>query len=483
MPGLALLVFILVRLLASGASSGSSSQTSLQIRGTHLAWVLRVLLLGVAVGLALEGTVLLPLLLALAAYPTLLLEWVLVPAGIPGLAFVATRVLRPAFVGNENYSAAVFWELRARLRFGLLLKPKSLGRWSQRLFHDRWTKPRGASLAARAILDALAGDLDSARQLFNLGMNFRHSTYSIRAYCQAWLMADAARRGDYVEVRRLSWWGKRTWRARFMDACAARLQGEAFAAPLRLVCLWLLAPGRRASFGLLRTALRAAPNELDAALAPGFAAARDATVALLSAPGARVTRGRLRRLAVSWEQVLASDEVRARLGKRLSELDAAADASLLQSRFEAGIVDLLSDAWRRSRPEPASGGEPALLAAAVDQARSQLLDQLEPLVEQLPTGKHPSRGDSEGHHRSWAEIRALCERYLTLFPDEGGALYDSFGSTLLNHGSWLHNTELAYALARDVFAWLCWLAPTGHDDRELLVSNHGISLRAADSST
>ncbi len=127
-------------------------------------------------------------------------------------------------MGTENDSAAVLNELRARLRWGWLLDDERLLRLSRPLRRgDRIDAARGATVAVRATLDALKGDFEHARPLFALAMEMRHSPRNVRCYCQAWLLADAAKRADYVEVLRLSWRGPRTLRRKFLRACAERL--------------------------------------------------------------------------------------------------------------------------------------------------------------------------------------------------------------------------------------------------------------------
>src|SRR5262249_17978649 len=161
-------------------------------------------------------------------------------------------------------------------------------------------------------------------------------------------------------------------------ACAAVLLNEKRRSAPRLYGWWLLAPNRLQNWGLLQLALAAQPPAAEPVILPGFAGARDATVALLAAPSTRVTRPRLREVATAWEKVFESDDIHAQLARRLTELDASADAGGLAGQFEEQIVDLLAEAWRRSVPDslPPGALEPVLLQSAIDRVRYRLLDEL-----------------------------------------------------------------------------------------------------------
>src|SRR6185503_11116778 len=122
-----------------------------------------------------------------------------------------------------------FHELRARVRRGFGLGDESTQRLARRLapiFDDPNDRTvRGATVTARGMLDVIGGGWESGRDLFNVVQDMRwlHAPRSVRAYCQGWLLADAAARGAHHEVIRLSRRGPATRRRAFLAACARRL--------------------------------------------------------------------------------------------------------------------------------------------------------------------------------------------------------------------------------------------------------------------
>ncbi len=472
-----LIVIVIIRVVLS--YQGQQPSTWLTVRPSFLAAALRFALLIGAYGVWANGgpTWLIGLLL-LAAVPNLLIQGLVISSGIPGLAFALTRALRPPGVGTENYSAAVLNELRARLRWGWLLDDERLLRLSRPLRRgDRIDAARGATVAVRATLDALKGDFEHARPLFALAMEMRHSPRNVRCYCQAWLLADAAKRADYVEVLRLSWRGPRTRRRRFLRACAERLLLQELHNPALLLALWLFAPGRRQGLGLLRLALSRQSAEPLPKPAESLAAARD-VAAHLMAPGALASRERVRQAAQLWQGVLDRGELRSWVESRALAIDANIDVDATAARVERAVIGVLADRWQAAPPSPAED-EPDLLLTAIDDVRSHLFDEVEQLVSELNTGEQRSNGETEQHFRRWAEVRRLMSRYAALFPNDKDLFYDSFGAHVLNHGVWLNNRELAYSFGYDVFRFLSTFLDKEHESQALLKSNMKIAARSA----
>lgn len=473
MGGLGILLFIAVRLLIHYQGKGTSP-SPVQVRPSFLASALRwALFIAACVVLAQGGPLWVIALLAAAAVPNLLIDGLVIPSGVPGLAYVLTRSLRPPGVGTENYPAAVFNELRARLRRGWLLDEERLERLARPLLRSgKIDAARGASVAATAMLDALRGDFDHARPLFELSMGMQFSPRNVRCYSQAWLLADAGRRRDHVALLRFSRRGPRSFRRWFSRACAERLLGQKPHSSAFLWALWLLAPGRRHTLGLLRLALaQPAGAEAVPSLGEGLDAARDAARRLLG-PSGPVSRERVRQAADAWQHCLDRGELRAWFETRAQTVDANLDVDAMAARVEQDVLGLLADTWQAAPCTPSLEDDaPELLFAANDAVRSRLLDEVEPLVSELPTGDQRSNGETEQNFRRWAEIRRLMLRYAELFPDDAELFYDSFGPQILNHGVWLTNRELAHSFGYDVFQVLSAFLPKEHESQELLKGN------------
>jgi hypothetical protein len=409
--------------------------------------------------------------------------------GLPVLPFWLTRLLRPWSAGKENLAAAVFWELRARLRFGLLLSPKRVQKLADSLFSmSAAPAARGYTLAAQGMIDALQGNLDQVRALFNLTLDFRHNTYAVRRYCHAWLLAEAAERGQWTDVLRLARRGPFSMRRLLFRSCAEQLTRVRSHSRLRLRLLWLASPGRRQSLALVRACEQVTKIELPP-LGRDFRAAFEGAARLAAAPAGTVDRPEIEEVAKLWHSALVEGSLRQHLVARMNEQASGFDVEQALASLETQIVSLLADSLAQASSESgASGGaaldeldpdRPLMLMAAEARLQGELFTELEMLSAVVETDDAARNADLEAVVRRWAEIRWTAQRYLDLFPGSRALFYDNFGPALLNHGAWLHNQVKAYPLACDVFRWLRDCAPADHDDLKLLRGNEKLSYGAA----
>ena len=419
----------------------------------------------------------------IGAFPQLILRTLLIPAGIPHAAYYFTRVLHPQATLGETRGGAVFNELRARLRWGRALSPAALERLAGRVvtFDAKGIdlRTRAASLAARAMLDALAGDGERARELFAVvqTMHFRHAARSARVYAQAWLLSDAARRSEYHEVIQLSERGPYTVRRVFMRGAARRLLGQA-QAPGRwqLGLLWLLSPGRVHSRSLLKLALQRPARSKFAATARDFATAQRLTYELLRLPRGLAARSELAELARTWQTVFDGGELHDRLRARRDALQGSFDIERVGARFEREVAAQLTALVPTTLPDGEPEAElPMLFLTALDQFQGDLLGELEELCRTLPRGDAPPTDDLLQHWRTWARVRTLAARLTDTLPARAHLIFSSIGLSTLNHGAWLYNQEKARILAHDVFRFLLGIAPKGDPNWQTIRQNAKLS--------
>jgi hypothetical protein len=421
--------------------------------------------------------------LAVFGIPGWVLSFVLVPAGIPQLAYYFTRISFPQATLGETRGGAVFNELRARLRWGRKLERVTSEAWSNGLLefgvqlHDRGV--RGASLAARAILDALEGDGEHARELFAVVQDLApvRAARSVRCYGQAWLLSDAARRAAFHEVIRLCQRGPRSGRRWFMRVAAERLLGIPNAGSrFALKCAWLLAPARRQSYDLFQRALHAEARRELTEPCSGFAATMGRTRALMLLPRGVVTRNELRCVAAAWQICFESGEARELVATRCHELQGNFAADEVVARFEREIIGLLAELWRDSLADDESDeAESDLILAVKDQLQFELLGELESLCLTLPHGSAPTTVELEPHWRTWAHVRAVAQLFFDVLPDRAHMVFEASGGELLNHGAWLYNKERARNVAHDIFRFLHRLAPKDDPNYETLGRNLKLS--------
>jgi len=412
--------------------------------------------------------------LALPFLP-LLIRPVIIPLGIPHVAYWATRTTR----AGGGQSDAWFNELLARLRRGRLLSHQNIDRYFRPLLvGDTDRAVRGVTLAALAIRAALAGDMSGARALFGViqDLRRRHASRRVRVYSQAWLLNEAASRGAY-EVLRLSARGPWTPRRYFMRAAASRLLGVASApGPVALLLLWMTTPGQVSSAWLCEQAKKAHRRIPVAISGTGLPALRESMFeALRVAPGA-ITRVELGRLCWAWQRATDENHLTNWLIEHASEGGTPEALARSQTMFEVELVELLSRLWRRSLPtSDGEGSDCALMSAVKDKIQFEMLEELESLVHALPHGDARTTDDYENHWQKWARVRMLASEFNWLLPDRQDSLFQAVSSELLNHGAWLYNREFAKMLANDLFRWLLPLCPREHSNYKIVKKNARIS--------
>jgi hypothetical protein len=413
------------------------------------------------------------------AFPLVLVSGLLVPAGVPHLAYRASRVLMPHSIVEERPGGATFYELRSRVRRGRGLGDESVKRLAVRLsplfddVNDRAV--RGATVAALGMFEAIGSNREGARELFGVveDMYWRHAPRAARAFCQSFLLADRARRGAFYEIVRCSKRGPRTRRRALLGACALRLLGRP-ERPSSSTCvlLWLVAPNRSGHFGLLKQAL-AAPVRAELEIqGSGLAAATAATQRLAAIPRGFATRRELFRVASVWQAALESGCVRSFFTARRDALEANFGVSELEAAFEQKLVELFASLLRETlASEEPPGEEPWLVTSAKDALESALLDELEAAAASLPSGDSRDLAGFDAHWRTWAHLRRLAADFVDFLPDRRHALYDAVGTEIFNYGAWLHNRRDALLLAHDVFRFLLPLVSREAEDHATLKNN------------
>lgn len=413
--------------------------------------------------------------------------WVLVPWGVPHLTYGFLRLVHFGTARDD----ATFYELLSRLRSGRALAPAALQPLEDRLFtNPSWkaveTDVRGASLAARAILDVLAGQPERARDLFFVSAHLRRSRSSpgTRELAQAWLLSDAFARGAYGAVLQEASSGPLTARRFFLGGLAKSFAGIERSGWKQLV-LWPLCTGRRFGWRLLQRARRAPPLVPLPAPAqdgaePTLESAQRALRAALSRPRGSVSRQRIRELASAWSSVFEAEEIVELVEARAKALEADLDGEGVGAELEEQVIELVAGLWREAPPDRHVADEdlPWVLVSAHDRITSDLLTEIETLVDSLPQDDALSEHDLEHHWRTWARIHRLTWEFETQLPDRVDLLRTTTTTPLLNHGAWLYNAQNAHHLAHEVFRWLLPRTPKTDPDFKVIRDNTRLAARA-----
>jgi hypothetical protein len=415
---------------------------------------------------------------AVVLFPWTVTRLVLIPLGLPRLAYAVASI--PSLAWSRDFrggaALAAAWAL-GRCRWG----GERRAAWIEGKL-ARCQPLRGAGMVACALVAAWRGDLDGARSALwsvELG-HWRTVPAKARELAAAWLAAEAAERGDWAAVEEI---GRRpplaTPFTQFLAAAALRLRPRE-APPVEprsavgLIVLWLLAPHRRTTAALLRAgALRAgvqgtgvsgagtlwagAPGagvagsrRLAAALALHAAVLRKAT------PGWAPASATLVGLARAWEEVWRDGRLLPRLRRRAAYLGTgSADAAEravdeLRAEVEGDLVALALGA-RTSLEELRAAGL-AELALAV---REEQLGRLEAAAAAVARRVEERRELPVADElREWGALRAAYDRAAA----DGEEMHRLAFSLVYPHAGalavWLYNHRKEKPLGHCILRWL-----------------------------
>jgi len=228
-------VFLIIYFLSRGRSS------SIPFPPLAWIWLGKCVQLGVLLGVfgALDGAGriwLTPAFILLLA-PNFVLKQIVVPLGWPRFAYWVARACGPAQSMHEAGVGAAFYGALALMR-----QPRSTQAINWLAARANKTPAaRGAGAVTAGLLAALRGDRHRARCLFLIAdaLPPKLVAASVRVVARDWLVADAARLGDWHEVIRLGRRGRASLRWSYL---LARI-GERPERPPRLAALALLDAG------------------------------------------------------------------------------------------------------------------------------------------------------------------------------------------------------------------------------------------------
>jgi hypothetical protein len=395
-------------------------------------------------------------------FPVIFTTRVLVPLGLPRVAYYFAWLTAPPYYFLERRGAAVLFGVLAAIR-SRRPDPETLDFLEGRLLLEGTA--REATVAAAGLLAAARGKLEAARLLLASvdGLPGHALARVPRRMARSWLVADAARRGLWRDVVRL---GRRPgsyerW-PHAMAAFGERLARAPGAPPNAwLVVLWLVAPHRRTTLPVLRRALatprtpRGAPDPVTTAAVPdGLVQTLDVAVRAhadcLRAPSARCVAAS----AAAWDAVRAGKAGAASVARRALVLGARVDVESAMARLVdaveadlAAFVDVV----------PAATVESSVtLRGAASRARACAHDDVQTAADSLrdrTIRKIPL--DIHGEWLAWASLRAPWERLCaSASVADRRAVFAFAHPAACNYAVWLFNARTEKLLANTVFRWL-----------------------------
>jgi len=481
MSGIGVIIFILFLLisLVRRNANSPSQQGSRLFAVLFWKFVLIGLMAGAAAASAPVGLfVFVPLIVVVAA-PAGVIEYLVVPLGLPRVSYWAARCCWTMEVVRESEAGAAMYGALALARRS---RAKETIDWLENKLRNAHPV-RGAGVTTLGLLAALRGDRRRARALLLVVDSSERTFVSTRgrAVARDWLVANAARIGNWREVIGLGRPGYGYDNGLRWSYCVARiaerLSGDARGARAwQLWLIWLMAPRRRATLPLLRRAL-AVPRVIEPPDVVPPPAAEELPQALAAFAGALPDRS-ARAPAALGAAVAAVDAgldaaaTRALVTERAETLGVQSDAEAAvagaRKRLSDMLVPLFEDLpWLAS----ARTGTP-ILDQAIDRVRVRLFRDIEAQCKDYDDRRNRQDfSTAAAEWEAWAMTRDAADRLLALAPDSEPALFQSMYSPMCNFAVFQHNLCKRIALGYAIFFWLYRHAQLDASAMRLLESN------------
>jgi hypothetical protein len=445
----------------------------------YLKFVPLALLLGIAAATGLVGMAFLAPVIIVLVVPGPLLRRIVVPLGMPRVAYWTARWCWPIEVINEaGAGAALYGALAlARRPSSTQATAQSIDWLEQRV--NRAQPVRGASVVAAGLLAALRGDRHRARCLF-LVANTMHRKFipmRVRATARDWLVVDAARIGNWREVIRL---GRRGYDDRLRWSYAVARMGERLIGDPRggrdwLLCLcWMVAPRRRATFALLRRALAVPRAEKQSGVAPAAEELPQALANLAQALENRFAHDgpSFAATACAVDVALDSPSTLALVQQRLVALGARPDADAVMSGLRARLTDLLVPLIEESPKLVGGETRGPILDQAKERVRVRLFRDIEAQCKDYNDRQHGENSlASIAEWATWAAMRDAANRLLELVPESEIALFHQMYVPVCNFAVFQHNKCMRRTLAHEIYSWLHRHSQSDPSAAKLLLGN------------
>jgi hypothetical protein len=470
------LIVLLVRYLNSRRRSGRASFSIPAWVGVCAAKLfLTLVMIGATAATGRAGALLFGLAMVVMWAPTIVAGWIAVPLRLPRVAYWIIRVCRPLTLDREPIAAGVMYGALALARTGT---SDATSEWLRRRLAA--ARPlRGAGVVATGLLAARRGDGNRARCLFRIADSSPTTPRAMtpraaRVIARDWLVADAARSGDWREVVRLGRRGRESLRWSYtMARIAERLIGDPRACNDWL--LWpcfLLAPRRHATFPLLRRAL-AMPVRIVPQSEAGASDAADLPQAL--ADLARAIGNPYVHDASSLARCIGAvdrhiENMRSGIERRLNALGGRGGADAVISAFGRRLVDLVTPVIEADPRLALAAERSASFERAIAQVRRRLFRDVEVQCRDYKEQKETLL-DAPFEWERWAVLRNTADRVLALDPAAEGALFLTMYTPVCNFAVTQHNTHSRYALAHDMFCWLLRHCGSDTQAQQLLAKN------------
>lgn len=423
---------------------------------------------------------------AVVCFPGLIIDLIIIPFGAYRIAYWIAVTFRPLSFLKDRYTGGVFYGALALARQKYSVADVN---WLLTKFDLGTTALEKQKEIAMALLAVLNHDRLTARVLFQFidESGASYGSRRIRRVARDWLVADAARHGDWDKVIFI---GERGMASQRWSYAVARIGERLIRRPTalnnwQLWLLWLLAPRRKMLKPLLMRALsttrltrsRSYTQTLTKKLPEALAKLNHILVVAQTEHASSATQARFLNIINSIDHIFGTTDLSAHIETRVQAINVTPNVSaeMIILMLREYLVELITPVVKQFPQLAQDIRDTSFLSESIGKIKHDLFEDIE-----VRCNDYKNRTTTQTRialfleWQTWAQCREVADRLLILSPSSQDALFRVMFAPVCNFSVFQHNILERKALAYNMSTWLYQYSEGFPNDAELLAGNMAV---------
>jgi hypothetical protein len=420
---------------------------------------------------------------AVVCFPGLIIDLIIIPLGAYRIAYWIAVTFRPLNFLKGKYAGGVFYGALALARQKYSVADVD---WLSMRFDLGTTALEKQKEIAMALLAVLNHDRLTARVLFQFidESGASYGSRRIRRIARDWLVADAARHGDWDKVIFI---GERGMASQRWSYAVARIGERLIRRPTalnnwQLWLLWLLAPRRKMLKPLLMRALsttrstrsRSYTQTLTKKLPEVLTKLNDIFFVISTEHASNATQARFLNIINSIDYILETTDLNAHISQRVQTINTTPNVSaeMIVLMLKEHLVELIMPAIKQFPQLAQNISDASFLSRPIEKMRHGLFEDIE-----VRSNDYKNRTFTQTHitlfseWQTWAQFREVADRIMLISPSSQDALFKIIFPPVCNFSVFQYDILKRNTLAHEMCTWLFQYSSGHPTDAELLAGN------------
>ena len=422
---------------------------------------------------------------AVVCFPGVIIDLIVVPSGSYRMAYWIAVTFRPLSFLESKYVGGVFYGALALARQKYSVVKVN---WLIERFDLEPSPSEKQKEIAMALLAVLSRDRRTARILFQVIDEScpSHGSRRTRRIARDWLVADAARHGDWDKVIFI---GKRGRLSQRWSYAVARIGERLIRSPSalsnwQLWALWFLAPRRRMLKPLLMRALstpqssrRNYTQTLTKKLPEALTKLNDILFVVSTEHASSATQARFLNIINSIDYILETTDLNAHISKRVQTINTTPNVSadMIVLMLKEHLVELIMPFIKQFPQLAQNISDASFLSRPIEKMQHGLFEDIE-----VRSKDYKNRTFAQTHialfseWQTWAQFREVADRIMLISPSSQDALFKIIFPPVCNFSVFQYNILKRNTLAHEMCTWLFQYSSGHPTDAELLAGNMSV---------